>query len=108
MPKTNKLTKKLKKEWIRALRSGEYKQCEEYLHLDGGFCCLGVLLDINEDVDWEQDEGDDFWTANIDGITHNHLYGQKIIGEAAAKRLANKNDRGESFNMIADWIEKNL
>lgn len=32
--------------WVEALRSGEYKQGQEYLNLEGYFCCLGVACDL--------------------------------------------------------------
>jgi len=36
-------------EWIKALRSGDYRQGEDYLHTSGTeerFCCLGVACDL--------------------------------------------------------------
>lgn len=33
------------KAWIKALRSGKYKQITGRLAKDGGFCCLGVLCE---------------------------------------------------------------
>jgi len=42
------------KEWVKALRSGEYKQGQSYLRSrDGKFCCLGVLCDLTNRIDWE-------------------------------------------------------
>lgn len=35
-----------RKEWIVALRSGEYKQGRGYLHQEDRFCCLGVACDL--------------------------------------------------------------
>src|SRR4051812_34484552 len=33
--------------WVKALRSGEYKQTKGALHTaDGAFCCLGVACDL--------------------------------------------------------------
>jgi hypothetical protein len=32
--------------WLKALRSGEYKQTQSWLEKDGGFCCLGVLCKL--------------------------------------------------------------
>jgi hypothetical protein len=40
------MDKKLKAKWVKALRSGEYKQGGGYLFSDGKYCCLGVLLHI--------------------------------------------------------------
>lgn len=34
------------REWIRALRSGEYVQGRGALRKDDSFCCLGVVCDI--------------------------------------------------------------
>lgn len=38
------LVPEVKKQWVEALRSGQYLQCRNRLHNDaGGYCCLGVL-----------------------------------------------------------------
>lgn len=34
------------KEWVKALRSGEYTQGRSYLRRADNFCCLGVLCDL--------------------------------------------------------------
>src|SRR3954466_12240152 len=36
----------LAKEWVKALRSGEYRQTSMSLHDDKGYCCLGVACDV--------------------------------------------------------------
>lgn len=36
----------VKKLWVDALRSGDYKQVEGALRKDDQFCCLGVLCDV--------------------------------------------------------------
>ncbi len=37
----------VKAEWLKALRSGEYKQCRGSLAKHNqGYCCLGVLADV--------------------------------------------------------------
>ena len=43
-----KMKPEIKKLWVDALRSGEYKQAREVLRTNGGtsFCCLGVLTDL--------------------------------------------------------------
>ncbi len=49
------MNKAAKKQWIAALRSGEYKQGFGAMHRDDGtFCPLGVLCDIEIDGDWEE------------------------------------------------------
>ncbi len=46
----------IKKRWIDALKSGEYKQGRGRLKDGGSYCCLGVLCDLffreTEDTDW--------------------------------------------------------
>ena len=41
-----KLNKPIIQKWIRALRSGRYKQTRKFLRSDGKYCCLGVLCNI--------------------------------------------------------------
>ena len=36
----------VRKKWVEALRSGEYKQGRGALNKDNKFCCLGVLCDL--------------------------------------------------------------
>jgi hypothetical protein len=38
---------KIKAEWVKALRSGEYEQGRGKLQSDGKFCCLGVLCELS-------------------------------------------------------------
>ena len=40
------MKKEIADKWIAALRSGEYKQVQAYLHTQAGYCCLGVLCDV--------------------------------------------------------------
>lgn len=52
-----KMTKAVKKRWVKALRSGEYKQCENQLvQVDRrgheSFCCLGVVTHEEGTGDW--------------------------------------------------------
>lgn len=35
-----------KQNWVDALRSGEYEQCQFVLHDGKGYCCLGVLAKV--------------------------------------------------------------
>lgn len=69
MKKKLKLTKRDIKKWVKALRSGEYKQTSNVLCYFAGdfdalyedpnseegeymFCCLGVACDLFLDTDW--------------------------------------------------------
>lgn len=92
-------------QWLAALRSGNYKQARGRLH-DTAYdshCCLGVLQEearkrgvvlSNADMTYHLATGD---TLNAVGLTHNQ---QRV--------LASKNDAGDSFSEIADYIEQSM
>lgn len=44
--KLNKNEKRALNKWIKALRSGEYKQTRGFLEKNGGFCCAGVACKV--------------------------------------------------------------
>jgi len=106
------------REWIAALRGGEYAQDGAYLRTGSGFCCLGVACDLfNESV----------WRTAPDGLSWKYLGavtdlprlvmdayrlrrrdGQYTKDDGYAASLAGDNDSGESFAVIADLIEAEL
>lgn len=108
-------------EWIKALESGEFKQCEGRLLKDGAYCCLGVLSRIQGRLDM---------TEGSDGIGSGHYSGLALDNPARlvlkgtgdipsgitvthdglmvyTPTLAFLNDHGVSFKDIATLI-KNL
>lgn len=89
----------LKAKWIKALRSGEYEQGQRFLCLDGAYCCLGVLREIQEPGARYHYEGtSELRPEHNGGLTWEQM-----------DHLANAmNDKGVSFSEIADWIETNL
>lgn len=120
------MDKDVKKRWVDALRSGEYKQgrgalCYEEESSDGEssefyFCCLGVLIDVELYGDWETREVLNFsekktlWTFNENILT---------LGESQGRRFGLTNDQedyltqlndyiSKSFDYIADWIDMNI
>ncbi len=104
------------KEWVKALRSGGYKQGRDRLvDNDDKFCCLGVLCNIAPDslgLDWKYIE--DTWTIGGNDIelplvvrvwagmnsSEGHL-------DHDMSNLSDLNDDGKSFIDIANHIEKN-
>ena len=48
---------KNRRAWLRALRSGDYKQGRDQLRCDGKYCCLGVACDISGIGQWESRYG---------------------------------------------------
>lgn len=114
-----RLTPKTKEAWLEALRSGDYEQDTGVLKTaDGAYCCLGVLgmlvgveeerLQSCEHLSgvgrddllgpwWPVDAPSTMFTAD-DPKTHTTIQ----------RKLAAMNDKGWSFDEIADWIEANL
>ena len=106
--------------WIKALRSGKYKQGVGELHNDGRFCCLGVLCDL-----YRKSTKDGYWTE--DGFVYGYesvaAYGLPPIVQAwagvtnenpsictdAALTAVDANDSLEmTFDQIADKLEAEL
>jgi hypothetical protein len=91
----------LKAKWTAALRSGAYKQAKGFLKTSEGFCCIGVLGDI-QGIDWNTFEREEDLSVCTLGGTYDALDWD------ARQKLANMNDGGEnSFAEIADFIDAN-
>lgn len=112
-----KMNPELKKKWVEALRSGEYKQGYNGLHIIGdkpyaGYCCLGVLATVAGIPEIKQEDESyckfDFgyrtdtttlpeqFSASI-GLTQEH---QGVV-------MNMNDDKRASFDEIADYIEAN-
>ncbi len=119
------MNQRIKEAWIKALRSGDYKQGRETLNCNGEFCCLGVLTDLyikEYNRSWSQlvDEPDCSLMCFEDGgdllpesviqwadVTSN----DPIIDEAddAIYRISYYNDEERyDFNQLADLIQEHL
>ena len=105
------MKKKLKRKWVKALRSGEYCQTEGSLIDEKGYCCLGVLCDV---MGIAQDEDENFVDEDGRALTSlgsAHDDGEGLSGlvmKGGRWELAKMNDHGATFDEIADWIEENL
>lgn len=108
------MDQKIKDKWVKALRSGKYKQGNSHLynvHTDT-YCCLGVLAVVcNPKVPMKEIK------LHLSGVAMPSLVFQEkhdldknknTIHGSTAEYLADMNDRGDSFEEIADYIEKNL
>lgn len=125
-----KLKPAFKKRWLKALRSGKYKQCTGFLKLIkkskghqpvSRFCCLGVAQDILYANPWKKLYSVDR-DAIRDGVEVPCLSNNgddACLSDEVCKRmgldtraqapLTILNDsQGKSFKAIANWIEKNL
>jgi hypothetical protein len=123
----------IKQRWVRALRSGKYKQVSGQLRTEDGFCCLGVLCDVYNKNNWTiaADEylGDEHQEWHYIGnkgmyqsIMKDVLPYEVVEATGLDKQnpevpygidggmssLAVINDSGASFAQIADLIETHL
>jgi hypothetical protein len=109
------------KKWVKALRSGDYRQAKEALHVSGaGFCCLGVACDLymKENPEWKWQKGGRcmFFSDGVESVQGTlpqdvqewldlrsddgtYMDGTRFIS------LAEMNDNGATFDEIADIIE---
>jgi hypothetical protein len=95
------------KKWIKALRSGEFKQTQAVLNDEDGFCCLGVACKLfikEKDI------------LRCDGYLDGHLpedqnapkwlkYINNNFLQKTSIRLSDMNDSDYSFDEIADLLE---
>lgn len=118
-----KLKPEAKEAWIKALRSGNYKQGRAILRtLDNEFCCLGVFCDINnvpaKEADvfvynfGDYDEPNECATEP-DGVWFRDFFegddvSLKDIHETIAYLIKMNDDFDYDFNQIADVIEQDL
>lgn len=109
------MKKTVMKKWVKALRSGEYKQTKGRLRNSVGFCCLGVLCDIyakdKKIKEFWIPYGHAFSAGDTDAVflpTHIKKYSnlKSVNGSIGNMSLAGQNDRGKTFPEIADIIEQ--
>lgn len=121
------MDKRVKKMWIKALRSGDYTQtcnslCFVYSKTDHRFCCLGVLTNLyahEKNIPWDKEH-----------IENRKIYGRHSLSfqdqeyslPEAVREWAQlpkdhyaldylidlNDDYNKSFNSIANFIEKKL
>jgi hypothetical protein len=93
----------LKTKWVEALRNGKYNQTTHSLKDSLGFCCLGVLCDIQgADFDAIREE---FGGLSLSSNPVKYLGGLPM---GFSVKVASMNDVGKTFPEIADYIEANL
>lgn len=105
------------KRWVKALRSGEYKQAKSDLRVDDSFCCLGVACDLYRQEHPEAHWGDGTrpafmvndtdigTTALLPDEVQNWLDLNDNGGKYHINTLTGLNDTGFTFEEIADVIE---
>lgn len=120
------MDKRIRTQWVKALRSGKYKQGRGQLKDGNTFCCLGVLCDLfrksksnGEEEQWEND----VFMGNYTGLPSTVMEWAGLASEdpeCRDKSLSRYNDgipgiepgtfavKPKSFKQIATLIEKHL
>ena len=106
------------KKWVKALRSGKFKQTKRTLGIpDGKFCCLGVacelaikdgvrLKKVKKPLFFTYDSRDDYLPARVKNwLGLNGEEGQYYSKNGRYTSLVERNDSGKSFKWIANFIE---
>jgi hypothetical protein len=101
----------VKRKWLIALRSGEYKQTKQVLKDQFGHCCLGVLCEVVKNemgLRWTKDAGGNL---RFDGIPSQLSCKVRTFCDLTSLdtcALVTMNDNGETFLEIANEIEAKL
>ncbi len=113
----------IKRQWVAALRSGEFKQGIDFLNgRNGEYCCLGVLCELAvragvvdktfhegfghtmfDDKDATLPHRVSTWAGLLDNNDPSEVW-----IEAEDQTLTRLNDSGVKFTDIADIIEEQL
>lgn len=99
----------IKAQWIKALRSGLYKQGHRRLRNENNVCCLGILCDGLEPNQWNIKMDGTFRHGSERAYPHQRVRRVAGLSMFQCRQLAELNDvKKVGFEEIADWIEKNL
>lgn len=97
------MTPELKKEWVDALRYGDYIQGRgslkniSFYEKEETYCCLGVLMDISKKFIPASQE--------LPTLKEVEEFG---LSDKSARELARMNDSGYTFHEIANFIASNV
>lgn len=101
------------KRWIKALRSGEFRQAKEQLKKDAGYCCLGVACVVTRTRFKATDGGLPPAAMKKIGLRDDQGYYEGPDGELSClgegRSLVDHNDEDNwSFKRIARFVEQQL
>ena len=98
-----------RKQWVQALRSDDYVQATGKLRDRDAFCCLGVACEISGLGEWDEDNVYLGVGASLPPAVRDWLGLREAEGEHGPHSIFSLtafNDRGDTFEQIADLIEK--
>lgn len=101
------MDQKIKRKWVEALRSGNYKQVKQKLRTSEGFCCLGVLCDVVDSTKWVKNPfGTNFFHSGWSGILPQDIMEMAKLDKEDAQILMDANDCEDwSFDDIATYVD---
>lgn len=113
------MNKEAKARWLKALRSGRYKQATSRLKYDKSYCCLGVLCRVEKFGKFKLKSLNNIYNDKhyvlifdnnqmVEGTLPENFRKNLRISGLEQDVLIKQNDSGSNFKEIADWIEKNL
>ena len=120
------MKKRVANKWIKALKSGEYKQTTGHMTVTdfmgtSSFCCLGVLTNlyveenglkgftVDEKDDWIKRDGvNDEGEGKLNNAVIKWSGMKSSTGRLGKGSLSDMNDSGISFNFIANLIKDNV
>lgn len=109
------MNKKIKARWLRALRSGKYRQGQKRLrNTNGTMCCLGVLCDVFDKTKWEKPSENDWIDWTYDGGNETclpyHVRSKAGLSDEAQVDLMSLNDdhRPNAYRRVIAYIKENL
>lgn len=121
MDVTKEQREELRRQWVAALRSGEFTQTRGYLCHKGRYCCLGIACEVFDRAfpgELEREVLTDRITFNNhatllpDVVRHavgiTYAGGDFVVSsldDEDESSLAERNDDGATFAEIADLIE---
>ncbi len=107
----HKMRPEAKEAWIKALRSGEYKQGHEALKQTNGqpkYCCLGVLCEITPNFGWGT-EGEADWTNPFSSTLPKQV-ADYLFTPRWSRTKANNPEQDpqipHSSNTLAEWNDE--
>jgi hypothetical protein len=113
------MDQQIKAQWVEALRSGTYTQCQSRLRSDSdSFCVNGVLCDLHARAtggQWERLGWYKNWLYHQRAISPSHevlewagMQPYNAVTKTEWEETEVRNDGGMTFAELADYIEANL
>ena len=113
-----KMDRVFAKKWVKALRSGKYKQAHDVLFNGEGYCCLGVACIVAGKKFVHKVEANDYVVERTKEYAHlpssvkklmkiKYVTGEFTDKDGGLGSLTDMNDSGKTFEEIADFIENN-